>query len=121
MANRISKHVVDFAHAFTLGGIDEIFPPGAYIVETEEEPVEGQAFRTYRAIGSILVRPHSGKKALQFWDIELPSLAAAMERDAALIGERVSRTAAPILMPMDRTAESIDCAENEGWAPQRAT
>ena len=120
MANRICKHAVDFAYPFTLGGVDETFPAGAYVVETEEEPVQGEAFRTYRAVGSILVERRQAKTAPRFWDIELSSLAAAMERDAALIGERVGRTAAPIPMPMDRTAESIDSAENEGWAPPRA-
>ena len=120
MTNRICKHVVEFAYPFTLSGIEGVFPQGAYVVEIEEEPVEGEAFRSHRAIGSILVRRQPGQRAPQFWDIELASLGSALERDATLIRERAGRTAAPILLPMDRTVESIDRAENEGWSPRCA-
>lgn len=117
MINRICKHVVDFAYPFTLSGIEGIFPAGAYVIETEEEPVEGEAFRSHRAIGSILVQRQPGQRRPQFWDIDLANLGAALERDATLVGERAGRTSAPILMPMDRTVEAIARAENEGWAP----
>ncbi|MBB4658206.1 hypothetical protein [Parvularcula dongshanensis] len=115
MANRICKHQVAFAYPFTLKGIRDEFPAGAYTVETEEAPVTGDAHRTHRAIGSILVRRHPGARRPEFWDIDLRSLASALDRDAALGDARRSGAQSVIALPMDHTMDAIGRAEDEGW------
>lgn len=57
MTIRTSSKSVTFRRPFTLRGVDETFPAGAYIVETDEEKVEGISFVAYRRIASHLRLP----------------------------------------------------------------
>ncbi len=54
MTIRTSKKTVTFNGPFALSGVDEILPAGAYIVETDEEPLEGISFLAYRRISTRL-------------------------------------------------------------------
>ncbi len=48
MTTRASKKTVSSRRSFVLGGFDEVLPAGAYIVETDEELLEGISFPAYR-------------------------------------------------------------------------
>ena len=48
MTARTTKGTFTFANPFTFNGFDEVFPAGAYNVETDEELVEGLSFDAYR-------------------------------------------------------------------------
>ncbi len=41
MTVRTSKKTVTFGRPFTIKGIEEVLPAGAYSIETDEEPLEG--------------------------------------------------------------------------------
>ena len=85
MTIRTSKKTVTFGRPFVLGGFDEVLPAGAYIVETDEELLEGISFPAYRRI-STLIRLHakSGNPALtRALTIDPNELDAALKRDQA--------------------------------------
>jgi hypothetical protein len=48
MTTRTSKKTVTFKRPFVIGGLDEALPSGDYIVETDEELLEGLSFPAYR-------------------------------------------------------------------------
>ena len=54
MTKRTSKKTVTFRKPFVLGGFDEVLPPGAYNVETDEELLEGISFPAYRRILTVI-------------------------------------------------------------------
>lgn len=57
MTTRTTTKSVTFIHPFVLGDLDEVFPPGAYSVETDEERVEGVAFVAYRRVSVVFHLP----------------------------------------------------------------
>ena len=50
MAMRTHNKTVTFVRPFTLGDVDDIYPAGAYQVETDEERVEALSFPVYRRV-----------------------------------------------------------------------
>ncbi len=48
MTSRTTERTVTFRRPFSLGRFDEKLPSGDYIVETEEELLEGLSFPAYR-------------------------------------------------------------------------
>ena len=85
MTVRTTKKTVTFVNPFTLGDSDEIFPPGTYEVETDEELLEGLSFRAYRRTLTLIHLPgESGIPGLsQVLTIDPNELDAALKRDAA--------------------------------------
>ena len=53
MAQRTSRETVTFGRPFVLGKLDEVFPAGDYLVETDEEFVEGVSFPVYRRVATL--------------------------------------------------------------------
>ena len=53
MTTRTSKKTVTFAHPFTLCDYEEVFQPGTYDVETDEERLEGVSFEAYRRVQTL--------------------------------------------------------------------
>jgi hypothetical protein len=83
MATRTSKETVTFAKPFVLGGSDEVFPKGAYVVETDEELLEGISFPAYRRI-LTLIHLHSEPKypgRFRTLTVDPTELEAALMRD----------------------------------------
>jgi hypothetical protein len=85
MTVRTRKKEVTFARPFVLGGLDEVLPAGAYIVETDERRVNGVSFLAYRRISTRIHLPAaSGNPALGRTLITSPeALEAAVMRDQA--------------------------------------
>ena len=73
---RTTRTTVTFVNSFKIGGFDEIFPPGTYDVDTDEELLEGLSFPVYRRILTLFHLPaKSGKpgqsRALKIDPVEL--------------------------------------------------
>ena len=83
MTIRTTKNTVSFNKPFTLGGLDEVLPAGAYSVETDEELLEGISFPAYRRILTLIqlhAKPgHPG--VTQTLTIDPNELDAALKRD----------------------------------------
>ncbi len=81
---RTSRETVTFARPFSLRGVDGVQPAGAYVVETEEEPIEGLSFLAYRRVATVMLLPSKADGAA--WEriaaIDPRELRAARARDA---------------------------------------
>jgi hypothetical protein len=95
MTIRTSRKTVTFSKPFTLGGVDEVLPAGAYTVETDEEPLDGISFLAYRRISTVLYVPgRPGDRVLaRMLTIDPNELDAALERDRAPAEAPVGRDA----------------------------
>ncbi len=83
MNMRTSKRTVTFRHPFFLDQPDQLLPAGDYLVETDEELVEGLSFSAYRRVATHLyVHPRAG--VTQMLVVNPAELAAAEARDAAV-------------------------------------
>ena len=86
---RTSKRTVTFRQPFYLDQPDRLLPAGNYMVETDEELVEGLSFSVYRRIAThIYVHPKPG--VTQMLVVSPAELAAAEARDAAAAEESAS-------------------------------
>jgi hypothetical protein len=76
---------VTFRRPFVLGGFDEVLPAGDYIVETDEEMLDGISFPAYRRISTLIylhAKPGSPGRR-QALTIDPNELDAALLRDRA--------------------------------------
>jgi len=92
MTTRTRGETVTFAHPFRLRGADDLLPPGHYLVETEEEMIQGLSFPAYRRLSTCIHlagRPGSSELA-RVVDIDPAELAAALAKDV-----RVHETTTP--------------------------
>ena len=85
MTIRTTKTTVTFRKPFTLGAGAVPLPAGVYIVETDEERLEGLSFPAYRRILTVIsLQPGPGISALtRALTVDPDELAAALQRDAA--------------------------------------
>jgi hypothetical protein len=85
MTTRTHEKAITFRRPFALGGFDELLPAGTYIVETDEELVDGISFTAYRRILTLLHLPtspaHAG--AARTLTVDPDELEAALMRDEA--------------------------------------
>ena len=85
MTVRTSKKTVTFAQPFTLGDDEEVFQPGTYDVETDEERLEGVSFEAYRRVQTLVHLPPTpatpGRS--RTLTVDPDDLEAALARDAA--------------------------------------
>lgn len=58
IATRTTSKTVTFAKPFTLGDIDEVFPAGDYVVETDEDLLQGLSFSAYLRIATVIYLPN---------------------------------------------------------------
>jgi hypothetical protein len=89
---RTSKKNVTFLHPFTIEDFVQELPPGEYVVETDEELIQGLSFPAYRRVSTTLyVDALPGRPGQrQAWQIKPESLDAALFRDAT--PRRTTRT-----------------------------
>ncbi len=87
-APRTSRESVTFARPFSLRGLDGVQPAGTYVVETEEELIEGLSFPAYRRVATVMLLPSGagGTAWRQIAAVDPAELRAALERDAAAAG-----------------------------------
>ena len=87
MLARMTKTTVSFVRPFVLEGHDQELPAGEYVVETDEELIQGLSFPAYRRVSTTLYvdflpgRP--GQK--QAWSIDPKKLDAALILDQAAV------------------------------------
>lgn len=82
---RTTVTTVHFRQAFSLGRGEGPFPPGSYLVETDEELIPSLSLLAYRRISTSMVVPAAfgNTAARQSVGIDPAELAAALLRDAA--------------------------------------
>jgi len=83
MNTRMTQRTVVFRHAFVLGGFERIAPAGSYLVETEEEEIEGLSMDSmaWRRLATII---HLGQDGtMEYVKIDASDLDKALARDAA--------------------------------------
>jgi hypothetical protein len=123
MTVRTTKKTVTFVNSFKLGDFEEVLPPGAYDVETDEELLEGLSFHAYRRTLTLIHLPmKSGSRGLsRTLTIDPNELVVALQRDAASDASSLDRallqdlskgTPEPCEAETDRRA--VDRAEDEG-------
>lgn len=87
MKTRTIETSVTFTRPFALSGLNEVLPAGDYIVETEEELVDGISYAAYRRTSTVLRLPaRSGPSHLtRAMTVDPAELDEAMTRDQAQV------------------------------------
>jgi len=62
MTIRTERKIVSFASPFTLRAVEGIQPPGDYIVDVDEELIDGLSRLAYRKIATLLHLPSVAKQ-----------------------------------------------------------
>jgi len=85
MTLRTHRETLTFVHPFTLSGAEDVQAPGTYMVQTDEELLEGLSFLAYRRVATVIFVPlrHGGPDSLQAITVDPRELAAALERDGS--------------------------------------
>ena len=99
MTMRTTEKTITFNKPFTLAGIGEVLPAGAYRVETDEELLQGISFHAYRLVQTLIHLPaKSGNRGLaRTLTIDPKDLDAALKRDHAPVVAASKRHAAPTI------------------------
>ena len=63
MTERLTHSAVTFLHAFTLRDLDGLQPPGTYLIETVEEPLDTMSFLAYQRVATTIALPAVGATA----------------------------------------------------------
>ena len=86
MTMRTSHKTVTFTQPFSLSAIGEVQAAGTYIVETNEEPLQGVSFPAYRRIETLIFLPSGPSSGFveRVVDIDPLELEAAQKRDASI-------------------------------------
>jgi hypothetical protein len=84
MTMRTSSKTITFLHPFKLSGVDDVQPAGRYVVETDEELIQGVSFPVYRRLSTLLRLAGSpgSTESARIIDIDPAELAAALAKDA---------------------------------------
>ena len=81
MTIRTTARTVTLAHPFKLGRDDALFPAGDYLVETDEEMIEGLSFPAWRRVATTIHVRSDG--ATQVMPLDAGALELILSRDAA--------------------------------------
>jgi hypothetical protein len=83
MTDRTTSSTVVFERPFRLDGVEGLYPPGSYVVETHEELIQGLSFAAYRRVGTFIALPLSrgASAGRQIVSIGPDELEAALVRD----------------------------------------
>lgn len=85
MTMRTSQKSVTFRRPFSLSAMDEELPAGTYIVETNEQLVEGLSFPAWRRTATvILLRAQTAVGLSRELDVDPLELEAVQKRDASM-------------------------------------
>ena len=76
---RTTRESVTFDHPFSLAAVGEVQPAGTYIVEIDEELIDGLSFLAYRRVATTVYLPlhDRGPGSVQAVRVEPRELAAA--------------------------------------------
>lgn len=80
---RTSRTTVRFLHPFLLYGFDAPQPAGEYVIDQDEELIEGISWPAYRRIATFIHLPaiHLGVRPNQIMQIDPADLEAALRKD----------------------------------------
>ena len=83
MNNRTTRKTIRFHSAFSLPGFDVPLPPGEYLVEHDEEPIEAGSRLAWRRVATFIHLPAISVRGLlqQMVPIDPAFLEAALEQD----------------------------------------
>ena len=87
MTTRTRSKTITFRHPFRLSAVDDLQPAGPYLVETDEERIDGLSFPAYRRLSTLIRlagRPGSTELSRAV-SIDPAELAAALAND----GEKI--------------------------------
>ena len=84
---RTTRTTISFSQPFKLRDLDDIQPAGDYLLDTDEELIEGLSRLAYRRVATLL---HLPSTSLSQGRVELLSVSPA-ELDAALEKDRIAR------------------------------
>src|ERR1700738_1063442 len=87
MTIRTTRTPVSFSQPFKLKELDDMQPAGDYLLDTDEELIEGLSRLAYRRVATLLHLPSTSRPPGR---TEVLSVSPA-ERDAALEKDRISR------------------------------
>jgi hypothetical protein len=88
MAIRTTRTTISFSQQFKLRDVDDIQPAGDYLLDTDEELIEGLSRLAYRRVATLLHLPSTSHPQGR---TEVLSVSPA-ELDAALEKDRISRS-----------------------------
>lgn len=112
MTIRTTRESVTFSAPFHLPGFETLLPAGTYVVETDEDALEGQAHTAFRRIATTLrIRTSS---AIEHHQVDPDDLEAALRADQKAARDRLA-TAVPAterVQPSDGAAPT-----NWRWVP----
>ena len=93
MSTRMTARTVVFRHPFVLGGFERVEPAGSYLVETEEEEMDGAtvAMSAWRRMATVMHIHHAGMT--EYVKIDPSDLDKAIARDAGTAEPAASLTA----------------------------
>lgn len=82
---RSTSRTVHFGRPFTLPGLDGPLPPGDYVIETQEELLDGLSFDAWRRVATTIRLPRraGGPPVEQVISIDPALLERAQALDAA--------------------------------------
>ena len=77
---RTERHSITFTRPFTIAGIDHVQPAGTYLIETDEELIEGLSFQAYRRTSTrIRIAADPMRPGVQeVVEVNSPEIAAAL-------------------------------------------
>jgi hypothetical protein len=84
MNYRTTPHSLTFTDPFTVHGIDAVQPAGTYLVEMDEEEIEGLSFIAYRRVATRLrlATDPSHPGVTEFVEINCAEITAALDAPA---------------------------------------
>jgi hypothetical protein len=82
---RTTRETVTFDHPFSLMAVDDVQPAGTYMIDIDEELIEGLSFLAYRRIATTIYLPlHQGSHgSVQAVRVDPRELTAAHEEPPA--------------------------------------
>ena len=111
MIERLTRTLVTFLHPFQLDESGEVFPAGAYAIETEESWGDGDSFHAAQNVSTVMVvrpQPQELVRRNRYLSIKWASLAAA-------IAHRVRHGGPLIGPPSNLPAPTEACYGGASW------
>lgn len=89
MTGRSKRSSVVFRHPAQLDGVDVELPAGTYSIDVDEEQIPNLTFVAYRRVQTTIEVPvnRGGNAGRQVFVIDPHALEAALQRDAATVGD----------------------------------
>lgn len=93
MVTRTKRVTLTFQNSFSVKGVDRRLAAGDYEVMTDEELIEELSFPVYRRVTTmILLAADARQSSIEMVTVEPADLAAAHERDSAVLPPAISAT-----------------------------